>query len=421
MIRAYILVLFYITDEVTSLLTPVASGLFALFIIAFCMMHPATRHAAPPNRSIAFAFTALLGFGTVGTVLSGTALSPLFVMTVALLFALWWTGARLPPMTRLITPAAALFGVVLASLFVVFALFGFDLFSTLRGVEANRAAGLFLEPSHLALYVMPLWLIAFSRQSFRPLLYACMLFLVAAQFTFSMFAVLAAFFGLKAILDSQSLRHSLTTMLKAASFVVAALVLVYSVPDLLVINNVELPTYINNRIFGFVAREGDENFSLSPLVIVQGVELAGLSLSASEGLGVGLGNMGINESIFSQSPTRDILVRVTADFENLNLRDGGILLNKVVAEIGIFVLPFLWLLARAALRIRSLPRSRARHFHMVLAALTVTLLLVRAIPYFAAPTCLAILSLASLLHGRRQRRKRRRRAPRLSVQLAPLG
>ncbi len=421
MIRAYILVLFYIADEVTSLLTPVASGLFALFIIAFCLMHPGTRRAAPPSRTIAITFTALLGLGTVGAVLSGTALSPLFVMTVALLFALWWTGARLPPMTRLITPAAALFGVLLATCFVVMAVLGFDLFSALRGVEANRPAGLFLEPSHLALYVMPLWLIAYSKQSLRPILYVCLLFLVATQFTFSMFAVVSAFIGLKVIFESKSMRHTLATLLKSMAVVAAALFLVYSVPDLLVINDIELPTYINNRIFGFVAREGDENFSLSPLVIVQGVELAGLSIDASKGLGVGLGNMGINEAIYSQSPTRDILVRVTAEFESLNLRDGGILMNKLVGEIGIFVLFFAWLLARAALRIRSLPRSRARHLHIVFAALTVTLLLVRAIPYFAAPTCLAILSLASLLHGGLKRRKRRRRALRPSMQLVQPG
>ncbi|WP_418316419.1 hypothetical protein [Piscinibacter sakaiensis] len=366
----------------------------------------------------------LLVLGTVGAVLSGTRLSPLFVLTLVLLYALWTTGARLPPLTRLITPAAALFGVLLALVFLVFALFDLDLFSTLRGVEANRAAGLFLEPSHLALYVMPLWLIAFARPAFRPLLWACMLLFVATQFTFSMVGVLGGFIALKLLLDSKSLRHTLFSMLKVLLVVSAALVLIYSVPDLIVINGIELATYINNRIFGFVARAGDENFSLSPLVIVQGVELATLSLISSSGLGVGLGNMGINEAIYSQSPTRDILIAVTADFESLNLRDGGILLNKLAAELGFMVLPFLWLLARAAMRIRTMPHSHARHVHIVLGGLALALLLVRALPYFAAPTCLVILSLASLTHLGPKRRKRksrtraqRRSAPQLAAQM----
>lgn len=407
--RPFILVFFYITDELLSLGTPLASGLFAVFAVVFCLMHPDTQRGASPSPRIGWAFFALLLFGTVGAVLSGTRLTPLFAATVLLLYALWWSGARLPPASALVTPGAALFGVLLSTLFVVIAGLGFDLFATARGIPSNRPAGLFLEPSHLAIYTLPLWLIAFSRPRYRPLLLICLLILAPTQFTFSMAAVVLAYAGLRAMLTAKSLSQSLRSLSKVGIALALAAWVVYLVPDLLVLDGVPLATYMSSRLLGLGAQLGEENFSLSPLVVLQGVELAGLSIAASDGLGVGLGNLGINEAIFGSSASRAIIITATADGSDLNLRDGGILINKLAGEVGILLVVILWVVIVAWKRLRALPASLARHVHLVFLAVIATLLLVRALPYFAAPTCLAILSLASLAQGGLKKVKRRRR------------
>jgi hypothetical protein len=149
-------------------------------------------------------------------------------------------------------------------------------------------------------------------------------------------------------------------------------------------------------------------------VILQGFELAGMSLAASRGLGVGLGNLGTNEAIYGMSASRDIIVSVTAGAIDLNLRDGGILLNKLTGEIGIMMLLLAGVVVRAFGKIRAMPASRARDLHLIVMTILVTVVFVRALPYFAAPTCLAILALASLLHGGAKIGRRRRRLRRLA-------
>lgn len=410
--RPFVFVFFYVTDELLSLLTPLASGLFAVFVVAWCLMHPATSRAAPPSTRILWTFSALLVMGTVGAVLSGTRVSPLFVGTVILLYALWWSGARLPPVTRLVTPGAALFGVLLATAFVVPAVWGYDLFSAARGVPANRVAGLFLEPSHLAIYVMPLWLIAFQQRSYRPVLLICLVILAPSQFTFSMAAILLIFFGLRALLVSPSLTHTLASFSKLGLVLALAAWVVYLVPDLFVLDGIPLATYLASRLFGFGALPGDDNFSVSPLVILQGFELAAMSIDASRGLGVGLGNLGTNEAIYGLSASRAIIVSVTAGGIDLNLRDGGILLNKLAGEIGIMIILLAGVVANGFGKIRAMPASRSRDMHVIIMSILFTVLFVRALPYFAAPTCLAILTLASLVHGGAKIGRRRRRVRR---------
>ncbi len=415
MTRAHWLVLLFVLDEVLSLATPVASGLFALGLIAWLQGNPAARRPADPVWKPAIL---LLVAGGSGAIVSGTGFQVLFLPTLLLLAWMWRSGTRIDPRRPLVTPRAAMFGVLVSSAFLLAAQFDLDLYSWLRDIPSNRPAGLFLEPSHFALYVGPLWLIAYGRRRYRPALVAALLYFLSTLFSMTLVAVLGAAWILRALLAAKSFAG----LGRAAVATGVAAGVLYGVvrfaPDLIEIDGLPLGDYITHRVIGLFDVQGDGIVKLSPLVILQGFEIAGESFVASLGLGVGLGNLGVNEAINATSGARELINRVTTGFIDLNLRDGAILANKLVGELGVLALAVPWMIWRAALRVRAMPPGGNRHFHTVMLSTLCCLVLVRALPYFSAPTALSIAVLASLLARRsaaavpvRPPRRRRRRLP----------
>lgn len=396
----YIVVLFYLLDSLMSLLLPVSRGLFALIILMMLWSRADVRAARPTGWRLAAAFGALGMSGVAGAMLSGTPITPIFVFTVIVMYALWTTGARLPVRVALIRPDAALFGVVLAHLFLLISLAGFDVYERARGVESNRGAGLFLEPSHFALYMTPLWLMAFQRRRYRPVLIALLLLAMATVFslTFALALAMAALVG--ALLRAPSVWHVISNMLKFAALLAVVATAVFTMGESLRVGEVSMASYLEERITGLFASADEAYVSLSSLAVLQGVEIASASLTASRGMGVGLGNLGINEGINNTSLYRELINRLTGDDTDLNLRDGGLLINKLTGEIGVWVLLLLPLLARHFTQLRQLGPGSVRGYHAALLAIVFTQLFVRGLPYFSATSCLAVLAMASFWHAR---------------------
>lgn len=414
-LRPHLLVLLYVLDQALSLATPVASGLFALGLLLWLHGQRRRMPAAPIGAAVAVVFLA----GLVGAVISGTGVRLLSLMTIVLLALVWRAGTRLSPEQALITPGAAMFGVLLSTAFLVPAQFGFDFFSWLRDIPANRAAGLYQEPSHFGLYVGPLWLIAFASGRHRLLLVVLMLYYLATLFSMSLAGLLGMGWAVHAVLGARSLRRIVRICVVAAIALSGLFAILRTAPDLVLVANVPIGDFVTERVAGFFSDEVDETIGISPLVVLQGFEIAGRSFSASLGLGVGLGNLGVNEGINSTVPTRELVNRITAGNVDLNLRDGAILANKVVGELGILALAIPWLAVVAGQRIRAMGAGPARAYLTVMLTVVLCQLLLRGLSYFAAPTCLAILTLATLSRDRTangalpaHRRLRIRRRPR---------
>jgi hypothetical protein len=419
-LRSHLLVLLFVLDQVLSLATPVASGVFALGLLLWLRGQRRRLPAAPIGRAVAVVFVA----GLVGSVVSGTGVQPLSVLTLVLLALVWRAGTRLPQDRALITPGAAMFGVLLSTAVLIPAQFGYDLFSWLRDVPANRPAGLYQEPSHFGLFVGPLWLIAFSRARHRLLLLVLMLYYLATLFSMSLAGLLGLGWAVYAVLAARSLRKIVSIGIVATMAIAGLFALLRAAPDLVLVGGVPLGDYATERVAGFFGDEIDENVGISPLVVLQGFEIAGRSFSASLGLGVGLGNLGVNEGINSTLTARELVNRITEGNVDLNLRDGAILANKVVGELGLLALAIPWLVVVAGQRIREMRAGPARAYFTVMLTVLLCQLLLRGLSYFAGPTCLAILALATLTargnaRGVRPAQRRLRLRRRSSAPVAP--
>lgn len=401
--RSYLLVLLYLSDELLSACLPFSSGVFALMLCILLL--PSAALPTSARYSIPVVALLLLAAGLVGAILSRTPVGLFFFFTWLLLTLLWTTGAGQHKRTNpLLSPEAAMVGVAVAISALLLSLAGWDVYSVVAGTSTNRGAGLFLEPSHLAIYMVPLGMIAYQRSHYRPWLVLALLLVVGVRFSTTLvLTVLIAFLVVRWFAPPRSRNsHKVRRSIRPAGIAAAAVLAALLLPLPISVDGFPVNQYVAQRFVGLLASDDVEAQNLSSLVVLQGVEVAALSLEASRGLGVGAGNMALGSAIIDQSGYRAIINAITRDSLDLNLRDGGILFNKVVAEFGVLSLGFLWLLIRYFLRVRACSESNAK-YHAVMAALLLTLLAVRALPYFAAPTCLAICSMAALVHRRANR------------------
>lgn len=400
--KTWLLLALYLGDQLLSSLTPFSSGLFALALLF--LFAGRSRHSVLPQQRVVLVFLATLVLGGTGALLSGTPISAFSPTTLVVLCAVWLCGAGLQGRrSQLFSPRAAAVGVMLIMAFLLLSRAGWDAFEIVSGQPRNRGAGLFMEPSHLALYLMPLWLIAYQGRCLRLWLIAALVLVVTTSFSASLAALLLFAYGLHI--------HTLGVAasgrkLPAAAVVTAVLTLGATMPLPITIGDMPVQDYIGDRLRGLLVSDTTEAYNLSSLVVLQGFELAYLSLTSSFGLGVGVGNLGLSAQVIDQSAYRGLINALTDDGLDLNLRDGGMLASKIVGETGVLALGFFWLLKRHVEGVSKLRWSPLRDYHLAITATLVCLLFVRALPYFAAPTCLAIASLGSLASPLLIRRRR---------------
>jgi hypothetical protein len=393
--RSALILAFYLGDQLFSAIFPFSSGPFAIAVIVICMSRVVV--SGGELTSIFFASTVAVGAGFAGAFLSGTPISVFFIATSTILTGVWIVGAGLRAETAiLITPKGAFFGVLVSSGFLLLSVFGWDAMTYIRGMPVNRGAGLYNEPSHYALFVMPLWLIAYQHRPYRPWLYAALAFSVLWFFSTTLFASVISALVLQMYLTTKQKTQSLYKY--GARVIVAAILMVlsYNISSVLTVDGMSLQAYLGSRLYGLVNSDDADAYNLSSLVVLQGIELAHLSVSQSFGMGVGLGNFGTSDQIVDQSVYRT-LINTILNGADLNLRDGGLLANKLMGELGVLALAIPLMLVFYFRRLKAKIDIRQQNYHGALAATLICLLFVRALPYFSAPVCLAVLSLAGVL------------------------
>jgi hypothetical protein len=396
-LRAALILTLYLSDQLVSEMLPFSSGLFPVALIALCVSRVVVY---PRVLARAVAFVALaLATGFVGALLSRTPMSALSVATVVLLAGIYVFGAGLRGFdTLLITPNAAFMGVLVASGFLLLSVLGWDAMSMVQGRPTNRGAGIFIEPSHYALFVMPLWLIAFQKREYRIWLYLTLAFSIVKCFSATLLAFMIVAFVVTAYLQNTLIQFDLHKVGRWCAGGLVLLLVTYGLAGFIYVDDEPLQEYVGSRLYSLVNPDDAEAYNLSSLVALQGVELARLSLMQSWGLGVGLGNFGTSEQILSQSDYRN-LVHTFTDGEDLNLRDGVLLANKLVGELGVLVLSMPLILVRYFRRLKCESDPDLLTYYGALAALVLCLIFVRGLPYFSAPACLCIFSLVTLLSG----------------------
>ncbi len=391
-----LLIIFYLFDEILNKYLPVSSGSFIIVIILIFLFRNNFLSIKKDFRYAGLYAITLYIAGLIGGSITHSNPGFFSAVTILLMVWLWSFGKSKSSILFIISPTFSL----LASYFAVTCLyisvlFGFDMFFVLTGESSNRPCGLYSEPSHLALYLMPLLMISWSNKYYRK--HVLFLFFALAYGAFSLTLILCGLVGFLFLwvnlnLINFSLRRFLFGLIKLSFILFIGLSVLSPSID---INGARASDYVSDRVIGLIQPSLSSSTNLSSLVFLQGIELAFNSLIESYGLGVGLGNMGFSEEIIRGSLYHDIILSYGIE---LNLRDGSFLFSKLVAEIGLLSLIFILALIRAIKQVVQLPGGDIKSYYMSFLALAVCILFVRSLPYFAAPTCLALLSISSMYY-----------------------
>ncbi|MBT8568914.1 hypothetical protein G6705_03000 [Polynucleobacter paneuropaeus] len=381
--------------------TEFSSGIFSCLLIAILFSNACISSF---KYILCIVFILIIGtIGSIGAYISDTPTGIFSIATLTLFILIWLIGSGLDnTKSILITPETAFLGVIISASFLLFSTLGFDVISLMQGVETNRPSGLYFEPSHYALYVMPLWLIAFEKKKNHLFLYLIMIY--SLIFCFS--ATLLLFILISAVLwlfiSRKNFKISINSLSKNFIVIFVIVSIAFSVSNSVQINGQYIDDYISSRLNGLMNPASERN--LSSLVILQGLEISKLSFQDSMGLGVGMGNFGTSEKILSQSAYRDEIMNMR-DGLDLSIRDGAILINKWLGELGVLGLILLVILVLNFRTMKSNFLSDRRYYHFSLFATILCLFFVRALPYFAAPTCLAFLSLFSSMYSTKNQKQ----------------
>lgn len=393
--KSMLLLVLYLSDQLLSKMLPFSSGLFALALVFICM-NDVVLYRRGLTEILIFVLAELF-LGVSGALFSATPVSLFFFANVALFSVLWIIGMGMCGGNSILIGAhKAFIGVVVASGFLFFSILGWDAMSLVQGVPTNRGAGLFIEPSHYALFVSPLWLIAFQEHKYRIPLFAFLIFAVLSCFSATLLVMVLLAILVKAYIALS--RVGISKICYEKFYFVGSCLVISAIffANFIQIENDTLSSYVESRVNGIFSPEGDDTNNLSSLVVLQGFELAQLSFMESMGLGVGLGNFGLSARVVDNSAYRTKVNNITIGVDQ-NLREGGLLANKLVGELGILALGIPLLLVRYFRNLKSGYDASYLTYHCAFAVALICLVFVRGISYFSAPACLSILSLAGLL------------------------
>jgi len=338
-----------------------------------------------------------VGFG--GATLSGTPITAVFFVNVLMLGLMWLIGSGLRGCNSVvITEPFALIGVFVSCGFLLLSMLGLDLFSLLLGESTNRPTGLYLEPSHYALFTLPLWIIAYRRSQYRPWLYAALM--LSLVFSYSLTLLLMILFTLffTRLLHRTVRPYRMVTVVRDLILIITTTVICYFISSSInILEDISLREYTLERINSFISDDKSANTNLSVLVVLQGIDLAKFSFLQSCGLGVGVGNMGLSEEVAAMNQYQ-LIINSIMQGGDLNLRDGGVLMAKIVGEFGLLALLVPLIFVNYIRRIAKIEHEMQLNYHRAFPVLILGVLFVRALPYYSAPVCLAIFSIASVFN-----------------------
>jgi hypothetical protein len=393
----------YLFDQIIANYTPTSSGIFYLVILGILLIkfkNKISHKLLIKGRiQVLIGSVFLLLVGLVGAKLSGTPIGLIFFMTLLAFSSIWLLSSNSNFIFELLTPKIALWG-LLAILFFLMAnkFFGFNLYSYLTGYATNRPSGLFGEPSHLAIYSIPLLAIAWNKNKNRIWVYLIWALLAIEAFSLTLIIMTLLLVFIMLWSKRSVVKFNLKNIKKYLYTISCVFVVFVVFLPFINISGETAYDYAFSRINGLV--NNTDELNLSSLVVLQGWDIAKESFFQSYGLGVGIGNFGESYQIIqNNSINRDLILSIMGSV--LNLRDGAILFNKIIGELGIFSLVFFWLIVVSLKFLRGLPESNFKLVTVAFITVAFSLIFVRALPYFSAPTLLAFLSIGALVNLQR--------------------
>ena len=375
-------------DELINTFSPFSSGLgLFLFLGFFVFIRPAPVAGRPESTAIKepgylygglIVMLVIFVYSQIASFASPCQGDYVFSFSTTWVLAISWLAIEIQvphlPKTPLIESNHALTGLVLVSLALILSAFGFDLYEFLLQDKVNRPSGLFLEPSHLALYATPLALasIGDSKTRLPGLLLTGLICVLAFSVTIALlfFLILIAFLAHKLANSGLYTNKRDILLIAIAGTVFIIIFLNYG-------------TYNTSRIEGLLNYENTTNWS--SLVYINGWMLAYSSIVHTSGLGLGLGSMGCSDFINYNNATLAQTMMPLSGGLITNLRDGSFLASKIASELGLFGIVLLSFTLFHVLKL-MLPAIRG-NFNLELIGVIILLLVLlfaRGLPYFSA-------------------------------------
>jgi len=250
----------------------------------------------------------------------------------------------------------------------------------------NRESGAYFEPSHLAIYILPVFgigLYLYNNKLTYLLAISCFLFAPSTTIFLGCFFITSLYFFKKLI-------HLNKIITKAVVIVFLGTLIFYKLFDF-----VNIQDRLEGIILGALDfKDIDKQLNLSSLVWLNGWSKAWVSILESRGLGLGFNNMGCGKSSESGYYS-DTIMQATGGI-NLNSEDGSILISKIITEFGLFgILLVLTLISKSIFTImiflKNAEFDRSNSIRVVGAANLLVLLFIRAPGgYFLIPVLMAI-------------------------------
>lgn len=388
------LVCFLLFDQLLALATPFSSGLgLSIFmgLLAITSMPKAFKQpnkvsdllaSLTPVRLIVMVLIVI--YSLIASINAPCNDYFSFSLTTTFLVVLTWGFLNVYTsnfeFNEVIEPTHALVGLVVIFLFLCMATMGFDLYSILKHSPTNRPSGLYLEPSHIALFASPLIFTVIKSQQTRIFGILLTVFISVLAFTLTNLA-------LTGLVMVCYILHSLFSghwkVAKTNGFLImfmAILLFAFTLHS----------SYLRDRL-----ETTKETKNGSMLVYLNGWLLAESTILHTNGLGLGPGAMGCSEAINNDPKTLSARPGVTSfNGEIICVRSGSFLASKVISELGwlgiIVVALLCYQLARVFISALSF------EFDLLLVGslcLTATLFFIRGVTYFSAPTVFCILML----------------------------
>ena len=394
------LVTFILLDQLVAIYTPFSSGaglvifMASLLVNVFLKNRSAITKQWVMNLQYSKLFNlhdvlicmAIILYSIIATALAPCKSQMTFSLaTVGLIVFIWffikWYLTEFK-FKNLIEPNHALIGLIIIFICLCMAVSGYDLYSNLRGTASNRPSGLFLEPSHLALFGAPLMLVGIAsiRTRLLSVLLTTFIFVLAYSLTFIvLFWAISGIYIFYLFINATKVNQK---VIKLSMLICLATIFIITLHGAYIAERTQTQTQTQTQNF-------------STLVYKNGWHLAMVTLLNTSSIGLGLGNMGCSNIINMDKSTlsADVIAQ-TKDSKLISARDGSFLTSKLISELGVVgFLIILWMVLKGLLIIA---RVSQKSFDLITAGsigLFFVLFFVRGLPYFSAVVFYCLLQL----------------------------
>lgn len=242
------------------------------------------------------------------------------------------------PIYKILTKEKAAFVIIITVLFCLLDLIGLNLLNT------SNNSGIFLEPSHLALYLLPFFAIRMIENSYDKISIFSFIFFFTISSNTTLLIVFIFIAVLIFIKNLDSIRKDLTKNLFKSMILITIFVLFFYISD---------TSKVQDRLIGLLFEKSNfEDKNMSSLVWINGWYQALDYLKDTFYLGAGINSMGNDKYYFFGKHTELIYLKIGTV---LNAKDGSFMISKILSEFGIVgILLILFLINKSFFAIMKL-------------------------------------------------------------------